>query len=106
MPTTPKKIYLGQPGNTAGTIYTVPTATVTIVRHIRCVNKDVATAYDLELWLNGSADANAIIAKKTIPPGGEWEDDCYIALPAADYIQAKASTAAKLTVYIGGAEIT
>jgi hypothetical protein len=101
--TTPKPLYHGQPGNTASTLYTAPTACV--VRHIRAVNKDTTASYDLELWRNGSADVNAIIAKKTIPAGGEFEDDCYVPLASGDTIQGKASTAAKITVFVGGAEI-
>lgn len=103
--TTPKTLYHAQPGNTAATLYTVPGSTVAIVRHIRVINKDTTVGYDLELWRNGSADANAITRKITVPPNGEWEDDMYVPLAATDTIQGKASTAAKLTVVISGVEI-
>lgn len=104
--TTPKRLYgPAQPTSSAATLYTVPGSTVAIIRHIRCTNKDVSTAYDLELWIGGSTDALSIIAKKTIPAGGEWEDDCYIPMAAAEILQGKSSTSAKLTLTVGGAEI-
>jgi len=106
--TTPKPLYHGQPGNTAAAAYTVPAATTTVVRHFRCVNKDTA-AHTLELWhyaSGGSAtNATAITETITIPSGGSWEDDVYLPMNAGDVLAAKADTASKITLYVGGAEI-
>jgi hypothetical protein len=104
MATTPKALYHAQPTNAAATLYTVPGSTVTVVRHIRCVNPDTV-AHTFDLWRNGSADANRITETITIPPGGSFEDDVYIPLAAGDTIQGKADTSSKVTLYIGGAEI-
>lgn len=104
MATTPKALYHGQPTNAAATLYTVPASTVTIVRHIRIVNPDTAS-HTVDLYRNGSADANRITETITIPAGGSWEDDVYLPLAAADTIQGKADASTKVTVFIGGAEI-
>ncbi len=103
--TTPKALYHGQPTSSATTLYTVPGSTVTVVRHIRCVNPD-SSSRTLDLYRNGSADANRITETITIPAGGSWEDDVYLPLAATDTIQGKASASSKITLFIGGAEIT
>jgi hypothetical protein len=104
MATTAKTLYHGQPTNAAATLYTVPGSTVAIIRHIRVVNDDSAS-HNFDLWRNGSASANRITENITLQPGTSWEDDVYMPLAAADTIQGKADTSAKLTVYIGGVEI-
>ena len=90
MATTPKPLYHGQPGNTAAAVYTVPAATTAVLRHLRCVNKD-SSSHTLELWHYAS--------------GGSWEDDIYLPMNTGDILAAKADTAAKLTLFVGGAEI-
>ena len=102
--TTPKPLYHGQPTSAATTLYTVPGATTTVVRHIRVSNPDTSS-HTLDLYRNGSGDANRLTETITIPAGGSWEDDVYIALAATDTIQGKADASTKITVYIGGAEI-
>lgn len=108
MATTPKPLYHGQPGNTAAAVYTVPAATTAVLRHLRCVNKD-SSSHTLELWhyaSGGSAsDATVITETITIPAGGSWEDDIYLPMNTGDILAAKADTAAKLTLFVGGAEI-
>jgi hypothetical protein len=102
--TTPKTLVHTQPTAAGATVYTTPGATVTVVRHMRCTNKD-SSSHTLELFRNGSAAANALTEVITIPAGGAWEDDVYIALAATDTIYAKADADSKITLYIGGAEI-
>lgn len=102
--TTPKTLYHGQPTNSAATLYTVPSSTTTVVRHIRVLNPDTSS-HTVDLYRNGSADSNRITETVTIPAGGSWEDDVYIALATTDTIQGKADASTKITVYIGGAEI-
>ena len=102
--TTPKPLYQGQPASTVATLYTVPAATVTVVRHIRILNPDTAS-HTVDLYRNGSGDSNRITETITIPASSSWEDDVYLPLAAADTIQGKADTSTKVTVFIGGAEI-
>lgn len=104
MATTPKPLYHGQPSSSAATLYTVPAATVTVVRHIRVLNPDTAS-HTLDLYRNGSAAANRLTETITIPAGGSWEDDVYIPLATGDTIQGAADASTKITVFIGGAEI-
>lgn len=103
--TTPKPLYHGQPGSTASTLYTVPAATTTVIRHIRVVNPSGTTNHTVDLYRNGSADANRITETITVPFGDSIEIDCYIPLSATDTIQGKADAATSVTVFIGGAEI-
>lgn len=105
MPTTPTPLYHGQPTNSATTLYTVPGATTTVVRHIRVINPD-SVSHTVDLYRNGSADVNRITETITVLAGGSWEDDVYFPLAAADTIQGKADASSKVTVFIGGAEIT
>jgi hypothetical protein len=103
--TTAKTLAHAQLGSSAGTLYTVPSATKAIVRHIRVVNPDTAS-HTFDLYRNGSGDANRLTETVTVPAGGSWEDDVFIGLETVgDTIQGKADTATKLTIYIGGAEI-
>jgi hypothetical protein len=105
MATSPTPLYHGQPTNSATTLYTVPSATVTVIRHIRAVNDD-SVSHTLDLYRNGSASANRITETITIQAGSSYEDDVYIPLATADTIQGKADASSKVTLFIGGAEIT
>lgn len=102
--TTPKTLYHAQPTSSAATLYTVPSSTTTVVRHIRAVNAD-SVSHTFDLYRNGSTDAARITETIIVPAGGSWEDDVYIALAATDTIQGKADASSKVTLYIGGAEI-
>lgn len=105
MPENYKKIYQGQLSNTAGTLYTVPSATQTIVKAIRIVNTD-ASARTAKLWHDGTGDANVILPTCEIKAGGWGEFDGVITLEAADTLSGEASVASKLTVTIYGLEIS
>ncbi len=104
MATTPTVLYHGQPTNSATTLYTVPSSTTSIVRHIRVVNPD-SSSHTVDLYRNGSADANRITETITVLAGGSWEDDVYLPLATGDTIQGKADASSKVTVFIGGAQI-
>ncbi len=105
MATTPTVLYHGQPTNSATTLYTVPGSTTTIVRHIRAVNDD-SVSHTLDLYRNGSASANRLTETITIQAGSSYEDDVYLPLATTDTIQGKADASSKVTLFIGGAEIT
>lgn len=105
MPTTPTPLYHGQPTSSATTLYTVPSSTVTVVRHIRVVNPD-SVSHTVDLYRNGSADANRITETITVQAASSYEDDVYLPLAATDTIKGKADASSKVTVFIGGAEIT
>ena len=105
MPETYKKLYQGQLGSSAGTLYTVPSSTQTIVKSIRVVNTD-SSARTAKLWHDGTADANVILPACSISAGGWGEFDGVITLEAADTLSGQASVASKVTVTIYGLEIS
>ena len=106
MPDTYKKLNQVQPGTSAGTIYTVPSATQTIVKHIRIVNNDT-TARTVKLWHDGTADLNVILPTTSIRAGGWAEFDGTITMDAADTLAAQSSsTTSKVTITIYGLEIS
>ncbi len=105
MATSPKPLYHGQPTNSATTLYTVPGATIAIIRHIRAVNDD-SVSHTFDLYRNGSASANRLTETITIQAGSSYEDDVYVPLATADTIQGKADASSKVTLFIGGVEIT
>ncbi len=105
MATAPKPLYHGQPTNSATTLYTVPGSTVTVIRHIRAVNAD-SVSHTFDLYRNGSADANRLTETITLQAGGSYEDDVYLPLVATDTVQGKADASSKVTLFLGGVEIT
>jgi hypothetical protein len=105
MTDTYKKIYQGQPGTSATTLYTVPSATQAIIKHIRIVNND-STARTIKLWHDGTAAANVILPATSVRAGGWAEFDGTITLEASDSFSGQASAAAQVTVTIYGLEIS
>jgi len=73
--------------------------------HIKVVNTDTVTK-TFNLYINGSADANAWAGSannpKSLGAGEEWEWDGALALGPTDTLQGKASTASKLTITVTG----
>lgn len=100
-----KKLYQGQPGAAAATLATVPASTTWIIRHIRVVNTHTA-AQTIELWHDGTTDAEKILGAVSIDPDDTYTEDCFICAEAADTIAGKASVAAEVTVTLYGVEIT
>lgn len=101
-----KKLYQGQPGTTAATLATVPASTTWIIRHIRVVNTHASAAQTIELWHDGTTDAEKILGAVTIPVDDTYTEDCFICAEAADTIAGKASIASEVTVTLYGVEIT
>lgn len=64
-----KKLFQTQPGTSAGTIYTVPASTETLLKTITAVNP-TGTARTLALWHDGTNDATAILPAISIVAGG------------------------------------
>lgn len=87
-----------------GTVYTVPSGRITIVRSVRAVNTSGANAL-LTLGVNGLAAANAVIWALKLRSGQHIEDDCWWVLEEGDTLQAKSSTATSLTLLVSGAEL-
>src|ERR671930_395006 len=93
-----KKLYQGQPGTSTAALYTVPSSTTAIIRHIRIVNNDT-TSRTVTLYDGGTSASNIILPDTTIP-GGEYIDiDCFIVGAAGvAVLEGKADAASQVTV--------
>lgn len=100
-----KKLYQGQPGTGATTLYTVPASTSAIVKHIT-VSNPTGASRTVKLWQSGTADTNVILPTATILAGGWAEFDGTVTLAAADTISGICDAATALTVTIHGDEVT
>jgi hypothetical protein len=105
---TPKKLYTGQPGTTATTLYTAPASTTTIIKNIIICN---TTATDATLTLSlvpsgGSAGTtNRIMSALVIKANDTVAMDLSGLLSTGDFISALQGTSAALTVHISGVEV-
>lgn len=59
-----------QLASSVGTIYTVPGSTEAFIRSIHVVNTDTSNSSTFQLFVGGTAAANAITPVFTLPPGG------------------------------------
>lgn len=100
-----EKLYQGQPGTSAATVYTVPGSTQAIVKHIRAVNMGGATT-SIGLFHDGTAAANRILPDVPLAPGEFLEWDGTILMEAADTLAAIASVATSITLTVYGIEVT
>ncbi len=99
-----KMLYQGQLPATPTTLYTVPAATQTIVRHMRATNPN-ASNYTMRLWQNGSNASNEILPTATVLASGWAEFDGTILMFAADTLAGESDSAAKITLSIYGDEV-
>ena len=99
MATTSKVLYRGAPGSSPATLYTVPSATTTVVTNIAVTNT-AGSAYTFTLSLNNIDihTATTIAANTTV------YIDCKQVLTAAQTIKGGASNAAVM-FHISGVEI-
>src|SRR5882762_10021246 len=69
------------------TLLTVTTAHIYTVKKIKIVNTDTTNTKTFQLFINGSAAANAITPVYTVDAGGYAESDEFVILAAADTLQ-------------------
>lgn len=100
-----KQLAQTQVSSSAATVYTSPSGTQAIIKHIRIVNTDTVPRW-IKLWNKGTADANLILPQTSIAAGGWAEFDGTITMAAADTIAAQAEVSSKITLTIHGAEVT
>ena len=105
MAETYKKLAQGQLPSSAGTIYTVPSGTSTIIKHIRLVNTD-SSARTARLYHDGTTDATTILPAASIEAGGWAEFEGTIVMEAADTLAGLGSVASQVTYTIYGLELT
>lgn len=94
-----------QPGTSAGTLYTVPASTTTIVRHIHVTNTTTsAVTLTLGIGAAGTA-ANLLFSAYPIPANGVLDWSGFLVLSAAEILSALAGTATALTIVVNGIEV-
>jgi hypothetical protein len=65
-----KVLYQGQLPAAEATLYTVPASTTAFIKSVSVVNTDAAAKHQFQLFIDGSAAANAITPLVTVPAGG------------------------------------
>lgn len=99
-----KRLYgPAQLSDAAATLYTVPSATKAIVRHIHVQNPS-ASAVALTLSIGADGATTRLFAAHSIPAYGVLDHYGYYVLEAAEVIQGLASTASVLVATINGDE--
>lgn len=105
---TPKKLYTGQPGTSAGTLYTAPASTTTIIKNIIICN---TTASDATLTLNlvasggSAAESNRIMSTLNVRANDTVAMDLSGILATGDFISGSQGTSSALTLHITGVEV-
>ena len=71
-----KRLYQGQPANSATTLYTAPASTQTLIKTITITNP-TGSAQTITFWVAGTADMNGILPPISIDAGGfaVYDDD-------------------------------
>lgn len=87
----------------AATIYTVPGATTTVMRHIHFSNPS-AGAIDITLSIGADAAGTRLFDDFEIAADSVYEHFCYHVLDAAEIVQAWAATAATVVITVSGDE--
>jgi hypothetical protein len=87
------------------TIYTVPGATQTIVKHMTVVNS-TGGPVTFKLWRDGVADVNLITVEVILKSGafGEWDGTIF--MEAGDTLVGQSDTASAVTITVDGDEVT
>lgn len=105
---TPKKLYTGQPGTAATTLYTAPASTTSLIKNIIICNT-TSSAATLTLSLvpsGGSAGVtNRIMSSLNISANDTVAMDLSGVLSTGDFISALQGTSGSLTLHITGVEV-
>jgi hypothetical protein len=106
MADTAKRLYgPAQLGTSAATLYTVPAATLTIIRYIRIANP-LGNVVAVTMSIGANAAATQFFAATNVPANGYLDWSGFIPMTATEIIQGLASMATALTVIIAGVEVT
>jgi hypothetical protein len=106
MPEVMKVLAQGQLGTTTAPMYTVPPANTGVVLHGEWLNTSDTQAVNIDLYVNGSGNANQIKRGVSLAPGESLEFEGKMMLAAGNTFQGKASVATTVTYTIFGAEIS
>lgn len=98
------------PGTSVATVYTVPSATQTIIRYVNAINV-VGSNVTVSLFQNGSGNVNKIAGGTRLVPAndgtadGSLEYDVFITMQPTNTIQASAGASNAITLDVWGVEI-
>lgn len=91
--------------NTEQTLYTVPTATTAVLRHIQITNTGAAT-YTFKMSVGADAAGTRIFDDVSIGPDETFVWTGFFVLAAAETLRMQASTTNVLTVSVSGVEVS
>jgi hypothetical protein len=107
MANTYKKLYQGQPGVSAATIYTAPAGTQVIIKSVRAlVPSNAANGSTIGLFHGGLTDANRLWPDYPLAPGEMAKEEDLVELQPGETLAAVASVASRVTVTVFGIEMT
>lgn len=105
---TPKKFYTGQPGTSAGTLYTAPASTTAIIKNILiCNTTGSAATVTLNFVASGgsAAASNQIMSSLEVAGNNTVAFDLSGVLSTGDFISALQGTSSAITLHITGVEV-
>lgn len=105
MPESYKKLAQAAAPTATAALYTSPTATQTIIKHIRVVNYGTVAA-TIALYQSGSGGVDTILPPVTVEPGAWGEFDGTILMDAVDVLNFKSSVASTITVAVYGVQVS
>lgn len=91
--------------NAAATKYTVPAASLAVIRHIH-VENPTASAVTFTLSIGADAAGTRLFDAYNIPAGTVLDHFCYYPVAAAEVVQALAGTTNVMTLTISGDLLT
>jgi hypothetical protein len=97
---TPKKIYVGTPGTSSATIYTVPASTTTIVKNIVMCNTTSSNAV-----ITVATGGKNIISSYSVAANDTVTIDLSLILAAGDTITAVQTTSNAINLFLSGVEV-
>jgi len=103
-----KKIYQGQPGDTEGTLATVPSGKAWVVLEITVANvTSSAATFNLSIVPSGGSagDANRIYKSISVGANSTLILPHYIVMEVGDFISGLQGTSTALTLTISGCEV-
>lgn len=94
--------------NVAATLYTVPAATVTVVRNIHVANPayNTSAAFSLSIGQVSASLANYIYYSQPAPAGGAFDWSGFLVLQAGEVLQGLAGNTNILSMTISGIEVS
>jgi hypothetical protein len=105
---TPKRLYIGQPGTTESTLYTVPTGKKVIIKDITICNTsstDATISLSIVPSGNTAAASNRILASLKVTANSTVDITLSQVMNEGDFISGLQATAGALTVLISGVEV-